>query len=258
MVPAVENAVAVVNLLNETAPHTASLAELSSKLGITKSHCHAILKTLTNAGWLRFDERTKTYELYSGLIASASSLLSSPILGRIRERLGQLTQQIGYSSVLTQPQADGTFVVIENFSAIRSMELSHPIGFHFPKDAPAQSRAYIAWRSPERIEHWLAGLQPHQYTAASIVDREAVQREIGATRLRGYSRSVGEHFESMMALGLPIFDRDGEVRYVFCSMGIVQDMAPDEARIGAAMQQTAREIHQAILARPPTDFLTSS
>lgn len=257
LVPALENAIAVINYLNETPERAASLAELSAKLGITKSHCHSILKTLAQAGWLHFDQRTKTYELYSGLIASASSLLSSPILGRIRERLEQLTRQTGFSCVLTQPQADHSFVLIENYTPIHAMEMSYPIGFHFPKDAPAQSRAYIAWQSVAKIERWLDDLHPHRYTPASLTDRRALQDEIVHTRQRGYSRSVGEHFESMMAFGLPIFGRGGDVLYVFCIMGILQDVATQEANVAAAMKATAQSIHQAILGQPPAEFLAS-
>lgn len=257
-VPAVQNAIAVINYLNDCAPHSATLAELSSRLEITKSHCRAILKTLVHAGWVRFDQRTKSYELYSGLIASGSSLLSSPVLVRIRERLDQLTREIGFSGVLTQPQADDTFVVIENFTSIRSMDVSYSIGFHFPKDAPAQSRAYIAWQSPERIERWLDDLHPHRYTTTSLVDRDALAKEVAATRERGYSRSVAEHFESMMAFGLPIFDREGAVLYVFCIIGLVQDLAAREAEVAGKMQRTIRDIHQAIVGRAPARFLGAS
>lgn len=255
LVPALENAIAIINFLNETVPHDASLAELSTKLGITKSHCHAILKTLAHAEWLRFDDRTKTYQLHSGLIASGSSLLSSPLLSRIRERLDLLVRQTGFSCVLTQPQNDDSFVVIENLTATRSMEVSHPVGFHFPKDAPAQMRAFMSWQPPGRLEEWMRGWIPTKYTEATIVTEAALRSELQATRDRGYSRSVGEHFEAMMAFGLPIFDRDGDVLYVFCIMGIVQAIAPHEQAIAAQMKQTAREIHGAILGRPPANFI---
>ena len=199
LVPAVQNAIAIINFLNDHSPRAATLTELASRLSITKSHCHAILKTLVHAGWVRSDRRTKSYELFSGLVASTSSLLNSITLERIRERLNVLTREVGFSCVLTQPQADDTFVVIENFAAKRAMDFSYSIGFSFPKDAPAQSRAFISWQPDDRIRRWLNSSRPHKYTATSLVDRNALAKEVAATRQRGYSRSVGEHFESMMA-----------------------------------------------------------
>jgi DNA-binding IclR family transcriptional regulator len=169
--------------------------------------------------------------------------------------LAALTREVGFSGILTQPQADDTFVVIENFAANRSMEFTYSLGFHFPKDAPAQSRAFIAWQPEDRIQAWLKSLQPKKYTAASLVDRSALAKEVTETRLRGYSRSLREHFESVMAFGLPIFDHRAEVLYVFCVLGPAQDIAPHEAKITSEMQRTVRDIHRAIAALPPPAFI---
>lgn len=255
LVPALEHAIAVVNFLNERGSETASLAEISSTLKITKSHCRSILMTLVHVGWIKFDERTKTYQLYSGLLASGSSLLASPVLTRIRERLDDLVRQTGYSCVLTQPQPDDSFVVIENFTATRSMEVSHPVGFHFPKDAPAQMRAYIAWQGDDRLNRWIEDWKPNAYTATSIVTPDELVHEVETTRKRGYSRSVGEHFEGMMAFGLPIFGRSGEVKYVFCVMGFVNEIRQHEKPIADLMKQTVRDIHNSTTGSPPADFL---
>lgn len=255
LVPALEHAIAVVNFLNEHAAEAAGLAEISGTLKITKSHCRAILMTLAHAGWVKFDTRTKTYQLYSGLLASGTSLLTSPVLVRIHERLTELVRQTRFSCVLSQPQADDSFVVIENLTASRSMDVSHPVGFHFPRDAPAQMRAYMSWQPDERIERWIEAWAPSAYTANSIVTREDLLREIEETRRRGYSRSLGEHFEGMMAFGMPIFGRDGEVDYVFCVMGFGKELPAQEQRIGELMKRTADDIHNAIVARPPDRFL---
>src|SRR5262249_22615963 len=76
LVPALAHAIAIINFLNERGSQGATLAELSSSLRITKSHCRAILLTLVHVGWVKFDERAKAYQLYSGLLASGSSLLA--------------------------------------------------------------------------------------------------------------------------------------------------------------------------------------
>jgi len=251
LVPAVRNAVAIINYLNGAPSHAVTLAELSTKLALTKSHCHSILRTLVQAGWVTFDERTKSYELSSGLISSASSLLNSPVLDRIRERLAALTSETGYSGMLTQPQADGTFVVVDYFSSRRAVEFRYSVGFRFPADSPAQSRAFIAWQPAERIEAWLDSLHPHRYTPASKVDREQLAEEVRATRQRGYSRSVAEHFDGMMACAMPIYDSGGRMLYIFCIIGRVQDLQVQEEVVAVAMKRTVEDIHRAILARPP-------
>jgi len=58
----------------------------------------------------------------------------------------------------------------------------------------------------------------------------------------------------MMAFGLPIFDRDGEVLYIFCSIGFLPDIKPREREVARLMQQAAADIHRDILGRPPAGF----
>lgn len=255
-VPALRNAVRIIEAINEHPSGSMSLAELSVGLGITKSHCHAILKTLTHAGWLRFNEREKTYRLAAGLLASCSSLLVSPDLERIRERLNLLVRKSGFSCVLSQPQPDGSFIVVDNLANNNPMLVSYAIGARLPSDSPAQMRAHLAWRPAEVQKAWIARWTPHPYTRRTIITRDALERELAATRRRGYSRSVGEHFDGMLAYGLPIFGRDGNVLYIFCLAGFVQQAEAVEEAVTEAMKQAVREIHDAILGAPPADFLT--
>ncbi|WP_108662483.1 IclR family transcriptional regulator [Acuticoccus kandeliae] len=254
LVPALENAIAVIDYINRTPPHIASLAEISSTLGISKSHCHNILKTLVHFGWLKFDNRAKTYELSSGIIAAASSFHGSHTLARIRAELEQLVHRIEVPAVLAQPQTDDSFIVVDKFNGPQSMEVSFPIGHHLPRDSVANSRAFIAWQPPERIDEWMRHWQPVRYTNATLLTEQEVRAEFAATRARGYARSIGELTDGLMALGMPIFDRNGEVIYVFTCSGHIGNLAPREEKLAREIIRTAVSINSAILARTPPDF----
>ncbi|QIE56758.1 IclR family transcriptional regulator [Pikeienuella piscinae] len=252
--PALFNGIRIVEALNRHGSTGASLAELSSALGITKSHCHAILKTLTHSDWLQFDDRAKTYRLGAGLLASCSSLRASPELKRIRERLAQLVVESGFSCVLTQPQKDRSFIVIDNLSNDNQVLVSYAIGSTLPYDSPAQMRAFLAWRPEAEQKRLLARRKIHKYTRHTITTPERLIAELAATRVRGFSRSVGEHFEGMLAYGLPIFSREGKVAYIFCLAGFVSQIEEYEARVTSAMKRAARDIHDSIMGEPPADF----
>lgn len=256
LVPAVENAVAIVNHINRAPAHMASLTEILGALSISKSHCHSILKTLTYFGWLKFDARTKTYQLNSGLLASASSLLGSPALDTIRHELQLLVRRTEIPAVLSQPQVDDTFVVVDKFNGAQSMEVSFPIGHHFPRDATANMRAYLAWQPESVIDRWMKSWRPVRYTSATLVTEAEMRAEIAATRKRGYARSIGELTEGLMALGMPIFGRQGEVIYVFTCSGLLSALAPREEALAREIVRTAVAINRALLARVPEDFPT--
>lgn len=254
IVPALENAIAILDYINRTAPHVTSLAEVSAALRISKSHCHAILKTLTHFGWLGFDGRLKTYELAPGILTIASSLHGAPVLDRIRAELTQLVLRIGIPSVLAQPMPDDTFVVVDKFNLPNAMEVSFPVGHHFPRDSTANSRAYLAWQPAEKIDAWMQGWKPVRYTGATLLTAQEVRKEISATRRRGYARSRGEFTEGLMALGMPIFDRSGEVIYVFTCSGLMSNMAPREEVLAQEIIRAAATINAALLGRTPPDF----
>ena len=254
LVPAIVNAIAVIDALNSTHTGNASLAELTAALGITKSHCHAILKTLTHAGWLSFEPRLKTYQLSAGLLASCSSLVASPEIRRIHERLSKLVEETGFSCVLTQPQPDGRFVVLDNIANRNPMLVSFAIGYALPADSPAHIKAHLAWQPESVREAWLAAWEPQPYTATTLTSKTELRADIEATRKRGYSRSIGEHFDGMLAYGMPIFGRDGTIRYIVALASFVGQESEAEDQVSKSMLSAAHDIHNSTMASPPAGF----
>lgn len=258
-VPALVNAIAVISHLNNVAPRSASLAEISSTLGISKSHCFSILKTLVYFDWLHFDATTKFYRLRSGILRDASSLLHhSTMMMDVREALVRLAEQSRFPCVLSQPLADDTFVVIDKFNVPHVMEVSFPIGHRFSRNACAQMRAFLAWQPAERIDRWFEGWRPARYTDRTLTDEDAIRAEIAATRQRGYARSVGEFTEGLMALALPIFNREGEVAFIFNCSSLIPVLEKCEVEVAGHMVRTMLEIHRTLGSRPPPDLAAAT
>ena len=221
----------------------------------TRSHCHAILKTLVAQGWLAYDDRLKTYRLQTGILRDTSSILTTTNqLNLVRPILSRLAHEVGIPVVLSQPLVDGSFLTIDKFSTPHVVEVSFPVGFRAPRDAAAQMRANLAWRSKAEIERSLMDWEPKHYTDRSPLDRDTLRREIAATRRRGYARNVGEFTEGLMALALPIFDREGQPFLIFNCASLISIMASRERKVASAMLTAAREIHDALGSAVPADF----
>ena len=113
-VPAVNKALAIVRHLNGASSSGVSLNEIANDLEITKSHCHNILKTLTNEGWLIYDAERRSYSLAHRLLTDISRLLTrqspSPL---IHDELVRLSRATRFPCVLTRVERDGSFVAID-------------------------------------------------------------------------------------------------------------------------------------------------
>ena len=258
LVPALENAIAIIEMLNRIAPQPASLAELSSELGISRSHCHSILKTLTAYSWLRFDDRAKDYQLDMGILPSISSVFRSGLLDALRAALDVLGQRLQLPLVLSRPQRDEGFILVDKFNVAHLMEVSFPIGHRYPRDAVAQMRAFLAWQAPDYLEAWFAGGQPQRYTRRTVFEEQAVRAELEHTRLRGYARSDEEFAEGLLAIALPVFDHEGKVAFVINCTSAKELWQRREEDVAREMMAAIARVHFQTGARLPDPFARSA
>jgi DNA-binding IclR family transcriptional regulator len=243
-VPAVTKALAIIRYVNRASSKGASLNEIANSLEITKSHCHNILKTLTQEGWLSYDGERRSYSLAPRLLADISRLLRRrlpPML--IHEELVRLSRATDMPCVLTSVEPDGSFVAIDKAEEASEFMVSVPIGHRFPPDAPAQMRVRLAWMPEELRKQELARWRPRAYTNTTIVKKKDAWAEIEATRRRGYAISRAEFSPGVMTLAIPIFDTFGDVQMVLQSPGMFDRVARNETKLAAEILRTGERLN---------------
>ncbi|MDF0602102.1 IclR family transcriptional regulator [Psychromarinibacter sp. C21-152] len=254
LVPALQKGIRILRCLN-AATKPLTLAEVAQALGISKSHCHGLLKTLTHFDWLRFDPVTHTYQLHHGISRDLSSLLRQQFgPSTLRPYMEAFTARTGISCVLSEPLADHSFLVLDQVSAANDIEISYPSGYRLPPDATAHMRAYLAWQREYEIDSWFSIANLKAYTPRTAAGANDARMAVRETRSRGYARSVGEFTEGIMALALPIFGQDGRVRYIFDCVGRVENVAPQEESIAEALLDSVTQIHELFGSVLPPDF----
>lgn len=242
-VPALVKAIAIIRNLNDGPSTGRTLGEIASDLGITKSHCHNLLKTLVSEGWAAFDASRRRYTLAPGLLADISRLISRggrPLL--IHEELVRLSLAARVPCVLTRVDVDNSFVAIDKAEEAAELLVSVPIGHRFPADAPAQMRIRLAYLDDEALGAEIAAWEPIARTPTTITDRSELKREIMATRERGYSISRGEFTTGVMSLAAAVVVQQGLVRLVVQCPGVQADIEARETEIGTLLIQTAKRM----------------
>jgi len=254
LVPAVHKAIQILSFINQQ-PRAVALAAIVDNTGITKSHCFSILRTLVHHGWLHFNPDLKCYELGTGILRDVSSITTnaSPLL-LVNSIIQDLPLKTGTSCILSQPHPDGGFVVVGKANAAGKLEISYPVGHHYPRDASAQMKALLSWLDDREVEAWLADWTAVFYTPFSATSMEEIRRQLELTKDRGYALSIDEFTVGISAIALPVFDFNGQVLYILDCVGLTPEIEQREEQMAQALIEAVQEIHRAIGGRPPACF----
>ena len=254
-VPAVSKTIAIIRYLNSRPSAGATLAQIVEQLGITRSHCHNILRTLVAYGWIDYSGTTRLYRLSSGIAAdSSTALYSRTQLGVVRPFADRLFDRIGLQCFLSEPLADGSFLIVHSSDETDAFLFRAPVGYRFPPGTAALFKAKLAWLAPAQLDDALSGWVPVLHSRNSIMEHAAMRAEMLNSRQRGYALSLGEYIEGFNTVALPIFDREGNIMLILGISGIEIDFNRKEREIVSALIATAASIHLIIDGRPPVDY----
>lgn len=242
-VPALTKAIAILRFLNGSPRLSAGVSEIAASLGIAKSHCFNILRTLEAEGWVSFDGERRRYGLSARLLTDVSRLMTgSAQAASIHAELVRLSEAARLPCVLTRVEPDGTFTAIDKAEEAAELLVSVPIGHRFPLDAPAQMRTRLAWAEAGERRQVLSRWSPVAYTPTTIVDKAELVRELEATRLRGYAISRAEFTPGVMTIAAPVFDSAGRVSHVLQCPGLDSAVPSGETDVAELLIATASRI----------------
>ena len=258
LVPAVLKAVDIIRFLNSRGGRGATAPEFAAQLNITRSHCHNILRTLVHCGWLHYAASARLYHLNSTLSADVSSaLVSKQYINAIRAHVQRLANSTGFPCMVSEPIADGSFMVVLTANSADPFVFNVAVGFRYPAGSPPHMKAALAWLQRTVQEEALKRWTPVRYTKATITDRDEMLRELAIIRRRGYARSDGEFTEGFTTIVIPIFSHVGEPFLLLQCAGVEQTIKPREAQIAKAMIGCVADIHNELGSRTPADFPTT-
>ena len=191
-------------------PGARSAKQIATALGLPIATAYHLLDTLTQDGMLFKDEH-RLYHLGPsvGLMVDAFQRQNSPpeyLLAPLR----RLAEEIGETTYLSM--VDGLDVVVaasvEGSHAVRVRSLH--VGFRGSLHARGSGKLILAYAGDERIERYLAGgLAPR--TTRTIVDREALRRELTEIRARGWAYDDEEFTEGVSGVSAPVLQGDAPI-----------------------------------------------
>ncbi|ODS97149.1 MAG: IclR family transcriptional regulator [Lautropia sp. SCN 69-89] len=199
-------AVRAFRVLEVVAAHTdgCTLAEVVEALALPKQTVHRLVGQLQSAGLLTREPAGRRLQLGVRIERLAiDALMNAPARQQRRAILQRLVDTIGETCNLTA--LAGTDVVY-----LDRVETSWPLrmmlapGSHVPLHATSSGKLLLSLLPKLQRERLLAQLSLRGYTGTTIVDREALARELAETRRRRVGINRSEHLRGLNAIAVPV------------------------------------------------------
>ncbi|MFI5507697.1 helix-turn-helix domain-containing protein [Mycobacterium sp. NPDC051804] len=169
----------VVELLSLPANRQMRFSDVVRELGLSQATAHAILKTLTDRGWVTRDPIAKTFSLGPALSVIAARLdMARPVAHLARDAARRLAATVDTATSVIERA--GEDLVITAFEQPEGGSIPASPNERIPYTAPF-GVAFAAWDTPEAQRSWI------QRAAAD--DAELTKRledVLAETRERGY------------------------------------------------------------------------
>jgi len=220
-----------------------SLQSLVEETGLPKPTLHRMLQQLESAGMLQRDGDGRQYSTGARLRRLAENLLlNSTMHGARRVALRQLVEEVGESGNITA--FTGSEVVyldrVETAAPLRFY--LHP-GSRVPAHCSATGKLFLSQMTPAQRRRLLAHVPLERFTANTITDFDALEREIEIVKRNGYAIDNEEFLPGLLCVAVLVPVERSHSNIGVAIQGPIMRLTADKARhFLPALQRTAREL----------------
>lgn len=239
LVPAVDRAVAILDLVAERAPLT--LSDIARTLALPKSSVHGLCQTLCHLDLLR-DTQGQFSMGTRSLRWTRAAADESELISEFHALLPRAPALVGYTITLSSLHgADVVYLACQNSTA--PLHVTFRIGMRLPAVFTATGKAMLAHSTPDDRAAVLARPLPSPLTPHSVRTAEMLLTEIEDVRRRGFSIDDGQVRAGMCCLGAAVLNGSGHtVAGVALSMTTTEATPDVIERAGAAIRHFALQI----------------
>lgn len=202
------------------------IVELAQRVQLSPASAHRLLTTLVSIGWVEQNARTAKYRLGTRIMGiGATGLLSNPVIQDGESFLVRLAEWTGHDALLSTLVGMRT-VHLARVAGAHSRLIEFQAGRSQPAHAMADGKLLLAYLPQEERKRLYEVEGLHRYTPNTIVDPEALERELATIRKQGYAVDDYERFASGRGVAVPVPGSDG---LPILAMLCVGELDPDPA-----------------------------
>lgn len=214
------------------------LSELARRIGVSKVRVFRFLRTLLSLGYVLQDADTEKYRLSYKLYHLGQALAdSTDILREARPVMVELRDATGFTVSFSQMEPNG-MRILDMVRTDQPVEIVTRPGALLDFHASAQGKIALAFGGARLGD---AALRP--WTSETETDREAVDAEVKATRMRGWADAPNQTLQGVTAVSAAVFDMKGDFVATLTIAGPTTTIGtPPEPRYVQALTGAARKI----------------
>jgi IclR family acetate operon transcriptional repressor len=209
-----------------TRRHATGISELAQVVGLHVSTVHRLLATLVDRGYVRQDPESSKYHLGSRIFTLSSAadihldlrVVARPYLERMMRHSGETANLVAVG--------ENEVIYLDQVASMHLVKMFTAPGMRVPFYCTGTGKAILAFKPADFLEGALQG-PFKRYTAQTLTNRGAIEKELAQIRRLGYSIDNEEMEEGVRCLAVPIFDRRKNVIGAISVSGPTTRMTPD-------------------------------
>lgn len=186
-------------------------SEVLARSEYPKATLYRLLQTLTRQRLLAFDPDTGVYAIGVRLVKLAHAAWQQASLAPVaRPHIDRLAAQVGETIHLAQLD-NGQVLYIDKRNAKQPVEMFSQAGRIGPAYCTGVGKAMMAWLPEDELSKTISQQSFHRFTDHTIMDAEALRRELREIRLRGHGHDREEHEPGIICIAMPVLSEAGRV-----------------------------------------------
>lgn len=230
--------VEVLEILAARGNEPVTVRELCDALEAPRSSTYALLRTLTDLGWVRSDSTRSLYSIgIRALLAGTTYLDTDPLLRVVQPHVEQVSRRL--DETVHYGRLDHTdMVYLATHQSMSYPRSQNRVGRRLPAYSTSLGKAVLAQFDETELDKHLPA-QLRALTPTTLTSIEALREDLEATRHRGYSIDNEENTPGLRCFGVPLPIRPDVADALSCSVHVERLTPEYEREIVDALRSTA-------------------
>jgi IclR family KDG regulon transcriptional repressor len=216
-----------------------NLSELSKRVALHNSTTFHLVKTMVLLGYVEQSKDSKRYRIGRRLFTLAAGALDEiELVNLATPVLESLTRATGECSHFAIRSGDN-IVVLAKTAGTGMFQMVDRAGVVRPAHCTALGKVLLAALAPAQVERYVASHELRRFTPKTIVEREALLRELKDVRRSGIGFDDGEFDAEARCVAVSVRDFTGQV------VGALGLSGPIWRLSIQALQEKAQQVREA-------------